>query len=84
MSETDVTYHATEAEINEYRTLQEAAQDPRVPYKVSWLRILCDRGTVEAQQFGSGQRSVWLIHMPSLLRYVDEMKRQGNQRFNPW
>ena len=72
---------ATLADIKEYCSLEDAADDPRVPYTVYWLRKLCQDGEkVTAQKFGTGRRAVWLIHLPSLLDYIAEMERLGTQK----
>jgi hypothetical protein len=71
---------ATMPDIQEYKTLEEASSDTRVPYGVYWLRKLCQDSKVEAQKFGTGRRAVWLVHMPSLLNYVSEMKALGTQK----
>jgi hypothetical protein len=68
-------------DISEYATLEEASSDNRIPYTVQWLRKLCQDGKIEAEKFGTGRRAVWLVHIPSLLAYVDEMDTLGNQKF---
>lgn len=67
-------------DIEEYRTIAESAADPRVPYGQYWIRRLVQAGKVEAKKFGTGARSVWLVHMPSLLAYVREMEALGNKK----
>jgi hypothetical protein len=68
-------------DIREYADLDTAASDPRVPYSAQWLRVLARDGRIEAEKYGTGRRAMWLIHMPSLLAYVEEMKRLGPQKF---
>jgi hypothetical protein len=70
--------------MNDYKMLQDAAQDPRVDYTVHWLRILCQERKIKAVKLGTTQRGTWLVNMPDLYRYVDEMKEAGNQKHNPW
>ena len=67
--------------IQEYVTLDDAANDERVPYTVQWLRVLARDGRVLGKKYGAGRRGMWLIHMPSLLRYVQEMDDLGSQKF---
>ena len=70
-------------DIEEYRSLQEAAGDPRVPYTVYWLRKLCKDGKVKATKFGEGAHAVWLVHLPSLLDYIREMDDLGTAKHHP-
>ena len=67
-------------DIEEYATIQEAAQDDRVPYTAYWVRRLAQEGKIEAKKFGTGSRATWLVHMPSLLDYVAEMDALGTQK----
>lgn len=67
-------------DIEEYATIEEAAADDRVPYTAYWVRRLAQSGKIAARKFGTGARSTWLIHMPSLLDYIDEMRRMGSQK----
>ena len=71
---------ATLPDIEEYRSLEEAASDPRVGYTVYWLRKLCQEKKVKSEKFGTGRRAVWLIHLPSLLAYIAKMERLGTQK----
>jgi len=73
----------TMPDIEEYRSLQEAADDPRVPYTIYWLRKLCKAGTVKSTKFGEGAHAVWLVHLPSLLEYIREMETLGTQKHHP-
>ena len=68
-------------DIDEFSTLHEAADDPRVPYSVNWLRKLCDDGKVDHRKFGSGRRSVYVIHLPGLLAYVAHMKELDTKKW---
>ena len=70
-------------DISEYVTLQEAADDPRVPYSVNWLRRLCESGKVEGKQFGTDRRSVYVIHLPDLLAYVERMRQLDTKKHRP-
>jgi hypothetical protein len=67
-------------DIEEYATIRDAAKDDRVPYTAYWVRRLAQEGKIEAKKFGSGSRATWLVHMPSLLAYVDEMEALGTQK----
>ncbi len=67
-------------DIEEYRTIQEAADDPRVPYTAYWVRRLAQENKILAQKFGTGSRATWLVHLPSLLEYIAEMERLGTQK----
>jgi hypothetical protein len=71
-------------DIREYLTLEDAAADDRVPYKMYWIRRLIKDGKVEAVKFGKGQRALWLVHMPSLLAYVSEMDELGTKKHHNW
>jgi hypothetical protein len=75
-----ITDIASMPDIEEYATIQDAADDDRVPYTAYWVRRLAQEGKVEAKKFGSGSRATWLVHMPSLLAYVAEMKALGTQK----
>ena len=71
---------ATMPDIEEYCTIEESAQDERVPYTAYWVRRLAQDGKIEARKFGTGARATWLIHLPSLLAYIAEMKALGTQK----
>jgi hypothetical protein len=71
---------ASMPDIREYKTIEEAAGDARVPYTAYWIRRLCQQGKIDAEKFGAGRKSVWLVHIPSLLAYVAEMERLGTQK----
>ena len=70
-------------DIKEYSSIQDAANDPQVPYSEHWLRVLCQRGEVEATKMGTGQKSIWLVHMPSLYEYVKRMKLEDTEKHTP-
>lgn len=70
-------------DIKEYSSIQDAAKDPIVPYSEHWLRILCQRGEVEAIKMGTGQKSIWLVRMSSLYDYIDRMKSEGTSKHTP-
>jgi hypothetical protein len=70
-------------EIDEFTTLQEAASHPDVPYSVNWLRTLCETGKVDCRQFGSGRRSVYVIHLPGLLSYIAHMRDLDTKKHRP-
>lgn len=78
--ETAIVKSPTMADMAEYKTLAEASEDKRIPYTVHWLRKLCQDNTVECIKLGSGHRAMWLIHMPSLLTYVQEMDDLGTKK----
>jgi hypothetical protein len=69
--------------IEEYTTIQAAANDRRVPYTAYWLRRLAQQGKIEAVKVGEGARGQWLVHLPSLLEYIKEMSDLGTQKHNP-
>jgi hypothetical protein len=70
-------------DIEEYATVEDAANDERVPYSAYWVRRLVQDGKVEAFKVGKGLRSQWLVHMPSLLAYVKEMEELGTKKHHP-
>lgn len=69
--------------IEDYVTIAEANALPSVPYAISWLRELCERGRIEARKIGSEKRGQWLIYLPSLLKYIEEMEKLGLKKHNP-
>ena len=71
---------ATMPDIQEYVTILEAAADERVPYTGYWLRRLCQDGKIKALKIGSAAKGQWLIHLPSLLEYIDKMEELGTQK----
>lgn len=71
-------------DIKEYKMLQDAVADPRVPYTLHWLRTLCQKGKINAIKLGESTRGTWLVHMPSLLKYIEDMEELGEQKHNPW
>ena len=71
-------------DIEEYRTLEEAAADKRVPYTLYWIRRLCQEGKVQAIKLGKSTRGTWLVHMPSLLAYIERMDDLGDKKHSPW
>lgn len=77
---TSVVELALMPDIAEYKTIEDAAKDARVPFTAYWIRILCQREKIEARKFGSGARATWLVHMPSLLAYIEEMQKLGTQK----
>lgn len=70
-------------DINEYVTIEDAVQLEEVTYTPYWLRRLAQEGKIEAFKVGPGARGQWLIHKPSLLRYIKSMKDLGAQKHNP-
>jgi len=87
------SYHLTERpsmiqsgvmpDIKEYTSIQKAANDPRVPYSEHWLRVLCQRGEIDAVKMGEGPKSIWLVRMSSLYEYIDKMKLEGTEKHTP-
>lgn len=71
------------ADVSEYITIEEAVQNERVLYTAYWIRRLAQEGKVEAIKVGSGARGQWLIHLPSLLAYIDKMDSLGTQKHTP-
>ena len=75
---------ASMPDIKEYKTLQDAVADSRVPYTLYWVRRLCQEGKITAIKLGTSTRGTWLVHMPSLLNYIKNMDELGEQKHNPW
>ena len=71
---------ATMPDIKEYATIEQAANDPRVPYTAYWVRRLAQTGKIQAIKVGPEERGQWLVYMPSLLEYVDQMENLGTQK----
>jgi|GEM_PF-1870747 len=67
-------------DIQEYVTILEAAEDERVPYTAYWLRRLCQGDKIKAIKIGSAAKGQWLIHMPTLLEYIQKMNELGTQK----
>lgn len=67
-------------DIQEYVTILEAAEDRRVPYTAYWLRRLCQDGKIKAIKIGSAAKGQWLIHLPTLLEYIQKMDELGTQK----
>jgi len=70
----------TMPDIAEYKTVAEAARDERVEYTAYWVRRLCQEGKVTALKVGDPERGTWLVHMPSLFAYIEEMNELGTQK----
>jgi len=70
-------------DIKDYKTIEEAASDPRVKYTSYWIRRLCQQDKIQAVKVGEGARGQWLVHLPDLLRYVKEMDDLGTLKHNP-
>jgi hypothetical protein len=70
-------------DIKEYVTIEDAAGDERVPYTAYWLRRLAQESKIQATKVGKGARGQWLIHLPSLLKYIKEMEMMGTKKHNP-
>ena len=68
-------------DLEEYITVIEAAE--QVGYTPHWLRHLCNEGLVDAVKIEGAARGTWLIHLPSLARYVTEMQRLGTEKHDP-
>lgn len=66
--------------IEEYVTVEQATEHKGVPYTPHWLRILCQENKIEAIKVGKGARGQWLIHLPSLLEYIDRMEDLGTKK----
>lgn len=71
---------ATMPDIEEYVTIEEAAADDRVPYTDYWLRRLCQDEKIKAMKIGSKLKGQWLIHLPSLLAYIQDMEELGTKK----
>jgi hypothetical protein len=74
---------ATMPDVSEYVTIEDAASDKRVPYTAYWIRRLAQEEKIQAIKVGSGARGQWLIHLPSLLEYINRMDELGKQKHNP-
>jgi hypothetical protein len=74
---------ASMPDIEEYATIEKAAADSRVPYTEYWLRRLAQEGRITVLKVGKGPRGQWLIHMPSLLKYIEEMDELGTKKHGP-
>lgn len=70
-------------DIEEFVTIEDAVNDDRIPYTAHWLRILCQKDKIRAKKFGSRLQGQWLIHMPSLLEYIEEQERLGTKKHSP-
>lgn len=66
-----------------YVTPNDAADHPDVPYGPHWIRKLAMRGDIKGVQIGEGRRGMWLVHLPSLIDYANDMKNLGDEKFNP-
>jgi hypothetical protein len=73
----------TMPDIKEYVTVLEAAEHPDVSYTPYWLRHLCNEGLLDAIKVEGAARGTWLIHLPSLLKYAQEMQRLGTDKHDP-
>lgn len=71
------------ADVQEYVTIEDAANDEQVPYTAYWIRRLAQEGKIEALKVGSGARGQWLIHLPSLLEYIKQMNELGKKKHSP-
>jgi hypothetical protein len=71
-------------DISEYLTIDEAAADARVSYTRYWIRKLAQEQKVAAIKIGSdNRRGQWLIHLPSLLSYIEQMQELGTLKHSP-
>ena len=70
-------------DIDEYRTVADAAADERVPYTAYWVRRLAQESKIKATKVGDLRYGTWLVHMPSLLAYIREMDELGAQKHAP-
>lgn len=62
----------------EWMTTKEAAE--LTGYSSIHLRQLAQRGRVKSLKKGRD----WLLHREALMAYVDEMKRLGPAKHDPW
>ena len=75
-----VVEFAAMPDIKEYATIEEAANDPDVPYTAYWVRKLAQDGKIEAIKVGPAERGQWLVFMPSLLEYIKDMGDLGTKK----
>jgi hypothetical protein len=73
----------TTSNLGQYATPEEAAKRDDVEFSTDWIRRLAQTGKVEAVKLGAGQRGPWLIHIPSLLEYIQEMEELGTKKHRP-
>lgn len=67
--------------LSEYKTIEEALEHPDVTYNPVYLYKLCREGTILSVYKGPPRRGVYLLHMPSLLAYIERMNRLGNKKY---
>jgi ribosomal silencing factor RsfS len=70
-------------DIQEYVTIAKAADHPKVDYTIYWIRRLCQEGKIEAIKIEGAAQGTWLVRLPSLLAYIEEMDTLGTQKFSP-
>jgi hypothetical protein len=74
---TVVEFASTMPDIEEYKTIEDAASHPDVSYTAYWIRRLAQKGKIQAIKVGPAERGQWLVYMPSLLAYIKEMDELG-------
>jgi hypothetical protein len=79
----EMAHVATMPDIKEYKTIEEASRDARIPYTAYWIRRLCQTGRIAAIKVEGAARGTWLVHIPSLLEYVQKMDDLGTQKHTP-
>ena len=68
----------------DFVTIREAAARDEVPYAASWIKTLVRRGTVKGTKIGGRRRGQWLVHLPSLHEYVEQMAAMGTRKNVPY
>ena len=67
----------------DFVTIREAVARDEVPYTAGWVKALVRRGTVKGTKIGGRRRGQWLVHLPSLRKYVARMAAVGTQKHTP-
>lgn len=66
--------------LGDFVTIREAVDHDEVPYTARWIKDLIRAGKVEGTKIGSKRRGQWLVHLPSLLEYVERMREMGTMK----
>ena len=71
----------TTAKLEDFKTISDAVKHPGVPYTTYWVRRLIVEKRVKAIRIGpEGKRGQWLVNMPDLLRYINEIQESKNDK----
>ena len=67
--------------LEDFKTISDAVKHPGVPYTTYWVRRLIVEKRVKAIRIGpEGKRGQWLVNMPDLLRYINEIQESKNDK----